>query len=712
MKLIVAEKPSAAMAYSKALNVTARKDGYIEGGEYIITWCLGHLIDVPYPESYDERYERKNFKIDYLPFIPQEWKYEVAADKKKQFKIVKDLMLDKRVDEIICGTDAGREGELIFRLVYNKAGCKKPFRRLWVSSMEDKALKDGFSNLKDGSEYDNLYMSALCRRQADFIIGINATMLFSKLYYKRLNIGRVQTPTLAMLCERLNAIKNFKKEKYFNAHLCFDVDRDGNPVSVEGLLDKIKEQSEAEQIKADCNGQSATVKTVIKEKKTINPPKLFDLTSLQREANRLYGYTAQQTLDCAQALYEMKLVTYPRTDSQYLNESMSQTASDIIGLALKEIPHFEGFTYEPDVARILNDKKVTDHHAIIPTAELENADLETVPEVERKILYLITNKLICATGTKHEYEAVTAEIECNGHIFTAKGKSVITDGWKQAEKLFKEFFKDCKPDDEEKESEKPLYLDEGQVIEEPICNITEHFTSPPKHYNEDTLLSAMERAGADEVTEEVERSGLGTPATRAGIIEKLIKDGYAVREKKNIIATEHGIELIGIAPDELKTPKFTAEWEDGLARMAQGKTSPDSFMEEIGQCIGDIIKTARENVDESKIAHKEREAIGVCPRCGGDVCESDKGFYCVKYKDGCKFTLWKNRSAVPDGKPRSFFESARKPLTKEIAAALLKNGKVKLDGLYSEKKDKTYSATVILDDNGRYTNFKLEFDKK
>jgi len=585
--LVIAEKPSVAQSIAKALGVFDRKDGFIEGNGYIVSWCIGHLVGLANADSYDEKY--KKWSLDTLPIIPQEWQFIISEDKNKQFGVLKKLMNSKDIDEIVCATDAGREGELIFRLVYNQAECKKPFKRLWISSMEESAIQTGFENLKDGTEYDNLYQSALCRAKADWIIGINATRLFSCLYNRTLNVGRVQTPTLAMLCERDNSIGSFQKEKYFNVHLKTD--------SVDAVLEKVKEQPEADKIKSECNGKTANVVSVKREQKTVNPPKLYDLTTLQREANRLYGFTAQQTLDYTQSLYEMKLCTYPRTDSQFLTEDMGETAKSIIDLVIKRIPHFEGYSYTPDIPKVLNSKKVSDHHAIIPTAEIGNINLDEIPDGEKKILFLIANKLLCATSEKHIYETVTAEISCGGYSFTTKGKTVISDGWKAVENKFKAFQK-CKDDDEEETTE--LTLSEGDTLEV-TSDISEHYTQPPKHFTEDTLLSAMERAGTDEITEEVERSGLGTPATRASIIEKLTKSGFINREKKNLVVTDSGKDLISVMPDIIKSASMTAEWENSLSLMAQGKFTPQQFMADIGKLTGDIIYVATSSVDESKV---------------------------------------------------------------------------------------------------------------
>ena len=702
--LVVAEKQSAALEYAKALNVTVKKDGYIDGNGYIITWCRGHLVGYSRPEAYAES---GKIGINDLPLIPQEWQTEVFDYAKKQYKTVKDLMLSKEVTEIVNGADAGREGELIFYHVYNKAKCKKPVKRLWVSSMEDKALKDAFANLKDGKEYENLSNSAFCRAKADWLIGFNGSIVLNRLYYKPLNVGRVQTPTLEMLRKRLEEITNFKKEKYHNVHLPLI----GDGVNADSVLEKIKELSEAEKIKSDCDGKTAEVKSVKREEKTVNPPKLYDLTTLQREANRLFGYTAQQSLDCVQALYEKKLCSYPRTDSQYITEDMIDSVVELLPTVSEKLPFSVSGYNSANVSKLANNKKVSDHYALLPTVEIASYNLESLPETERNILYLIVNKLFCAIGEKHVYESVKAEVECENYTFTARGKSVKSEGWKEAERNFKAFLKDKLTEDngekDEKEPSQPLTVSEGQTFENVICNITEHWTSPPKHYTEDTLLSAMERAGADEVTEEVERSGLGTPATRAGIIEKLIKDGYAKREKKNIICTESGIELLSLAPEMLKSPKFTAEWEDGLARMAQGKINPNQFMEEVNALVGEIVKTAKNSVDASKISQGELgETVGKCPRprkdgtpCGKNVIENKMTFFCED-EENCGFIMWKNNNLLKAG---------GKIITKPMAAALLKDGKVLVKGLQKQGKSGTFDAVLVMTDNGKHTNFEYEF---
>lgn len=688
MQLVVAEKPSVGVALAKALGVSDKKDGYIEGENVIVSWCVGHLVGLANADMYDEKFKKWN--IADLPIIPESWQFIVAEDKNKQFGVLRQLMEDSRVTEVVNACDAGREGELIFRLVYNKIGCNKPIKRLWISSMEETAIRDGFSNLKDGKEYENLYQSAICRAKADWIVGINATRLFSKLYNRTLNVGRVQTPTLAMLYERENSIGSFKKEKYFNVHL--------KSVGIDAVHEKVKEQEEAENIRKECDGKEAIVKSVKTERKAVNPPHLYDLTTLQREANRLYGFTAQQTLDYTQSLYEMKLVTYPRTDSQYITDDMDDTAKNIAESVGKKFAHFEGFVLAPDTKRVINNKKVSDHHGIIPTAELDSTDINSVPEGEKKILYLIANRLLCATSDAYIYETVTAEISCGGYSFVARGRNAISEGWKAIEKAFRSYQK-CKDDTEE--AEESIALSEGQVIERPVSEVTEHFTQPPKHFTEDTLLSAMERAGTDELTEEVERSGLGTPATRASIIEKLTKSGFIKREKKNLVVTENGTDLISVMPDIIKSASMTADWENSLSLMAQGKFTSQQFMADIEKLVDDIINVAKDSVDENKVTKTRGEVIGVCPRCGKNIVVTPKAYSCEDR--ACGFAIWKNDK---------FFEKSKKTLTKEMAAALIKNGKIPVKGLYSQKTGKNYDATVCLDDTGKYVNFKLEFAPK
>ena len=555
MILVIAEKPSVAQSIAKVLGATSRKDGYLEGNNYIVSWCVGHLVGLADASSYNERYAK--WRYDDLPIVPEEWLFEVPKDKAQQFKILRDLIKDKRVTELVCATDAGREGELIFRLVYHKAGCTKPFKRLWISSLEDAAIREGFNHLRDGSDYDKLYEAALSRSKADWIVGINGTRLFTTLYKKKLVVGRVQTPTLAMLVEREGKITTFHKEKYFNVH----VERDGLIADME----KIKTEEEAKTIAAACDKKQAVVSSVRKETKTVNPPKLYDLTTLQREANRYFSFTAQQTLDLVQSLYEKKLLTYPRTDSQFITDDMEGTARKVIDIICRKVSIFDGIRHDPDMKRIINNAKVTDHHAIIPTVQLEKQDISELPQSEQKVLSLVGMRLLAATGEKHIYDETRITLSCEGYEFKSKGKTVTQEGWKAVEQRFKASLKT--KDKEDPEKVLPA-VNENDILSPVSASVTEHYTTPPKPYTEDTLLSAMETAGNDEFDEETEKKGLGTPATRAGIIEKLVKSGFIERKGKSLVPTKDGSNLVCVLPEQITSPTMTAEWENTLMQMS------------------------------------------------------------------------------------------------------------------------------------------------
>ena len=693
MKLVICEKPSVGAAVAAALGVTGKKDGYIEGNGYLISWCIGHLVELSEAAAYGEQYRKWSY--DSLPILPQEWQYTVAADKGKQFKILKDLMHRADISEVVNACDAGREGELIFRFVYEMAGCKKPFTRLWISSMETGAIKSGFDNLKDGRGYDALYHSALCRAKADWLIGINATRLFSCLYGKTLNVGRVQTPTLKMLVDRDAAIMNFKKEKYYHVRLMLP--------GAEAASAKICAADEAGKLKAACEASAAVCTSLTREKKTVAPPKLFDLTSLQREANRIYGYTAKQTLDLAQALYEKKLLTYPRTDSAFLTDDMGDTAQSIIALLCRKLPFMAGVSFTPELAKVLNSKKVSDHHAIIPTMELAKADLAALPESERNILTLAGARLLMAAAEPHSFEAVTAVFSCADHEFTAKGKAVIAAGWKEIERLYRATLKK-KPDSDD---ENELVLDvpdftEGQTFEHPAAKVTEHDTTPPKPHNEASLLSAMERAGNEDTNPDAERRGLGTPATRAAIIEKLVEGGFVERRGKQLLPTKNGTNLVCVLPDSLTSPQLTAAWENNLTQIAKGNADPDAFMQGIEAMARELVKAYPFLSDTDKERFKEEKpVIGKCPRCQSPVYEGRKNYYCSNKE--CSFAMWKNDR---------FFEERKTAFTPKIAAALLKSGKAKIKKLYSPKTGKTYEGTVLLaDTGGKYVNYKVTISK-
>ena len=694
LRLVIAEKPSVAQTIAAALGVKGKQDGYIEGGGYLISWCVGHLVQLAEAAAYGEQYRK--WQLDSLPILPEEWQYAVDPDKGKQFKTLKELMHRADVSEVVNACDAGREGELIFRFVYEVAGCKKPMRRLWISSMEDGAIKAGFASLKDGREYDALFASALCRAKADWLIGINATRLFSCLYHKTLNVGRVQTPTLKMLVDRDAAITSFKKEKYYVVRLSLG--------GTEAASAKICAAEKAKELKAACEAAQAVCVSVVKEKKTAAPPKLFDLTSLQREANRIFGYTAKQTLDLAQSLYEKRLLTYPRTDSTFLTDDMGNTAADVIALLCEKLPFMAGVDFTPEIAKVLNSKKVSDHHAIIPTMELAKTDLATLPESEKNILTLAGARLLFATAEPHIFEAVTAVFSCAGTDFTARGKTVLSDGWKGLERRYRATLKQ-KPDAEDGENTDVTLpeLTEGQSFESPAAKVTEHDTTPPKPHNEASLLSAMERAGNEDTDPDAERRGLGTPATRAAVIEKLVKGGFVERKGKQLIPTKDGNNLVCILPDNLTSPKLTAAWENNLTQIAKGAADPEKFLSGIEAMARELVKAYPFLSDADKERFKEEKPeIGKCPRCGSPVHEGKKNYYCSN-RD-CAFTMWKNDR---------FFEERKITFSAKIAAALLKSGMANVKKLYSPKTGKTYDGTIVLaDTGGKYVNYRIELPKK
>lgn len=689
MILVVAEKPSVAQSIAKVLGATSRKDGYLEGNNYIVSWCVGHLVGLADASSYDERYAK--WRYDDLPIVPEEWLFEVPKDKAQQFKVLRDLMKDKRVTELVCATDAGREGELIFRLVYNKAGCTKPFKRLWISSLEDAAIREGFNHLRDSREYDNLYEAALSRSKADWIVGINGTRLFTTLYKKKLVVGRVQTPTLAMLVEREGKITTFHKEKYFNVH----VQKDGLTADME----KIKTEDEANAIAAACDKKQAVVSSLKRETKTVNPPKLYDLTTLQREANRYYSFTAQQTLELVQSLYEKKLLTYPRTDSQFITDDMEGTARQVIGIICRKVSIFDGLKHEPDIKRITNNAKVTDHHAIIPTVQLEKQDISDLPESEQKIIRLVAMRLLSSTGEKHIYDETSVTLSCEGYEFKTKGKTVTQEGWKVIEQRFKDSLKS--KDKEEPEKVLPA-VNEKDILSPVSASVTEHYTKPPKQYTEDTLLSAMETAGNEEFDDDTEKKGLGTPATRAGIIEKLVKSGFIERKGKSLVPTKDGNNLVCVLPEQITSPSMTAEWENTLMQIERGNADADKFIAGIVDMTASLVKAYPFLSDaEASRFESGKEVIGKCPRCGSPVYVGKGNFYCSSKE--CSFCMWEDNK---------FFASKKKKLTKKIATELLDKGWCRVKGLYTPKKPQLYDAIIRLDDTGgKYVSFKMEFDR-
>ena len=684
-QLVIAEKPSVARSIATVIGATEKQNGYWQGGGYLVSWCIGHLVSFAEAGQYDEKYGK--WRYEDLPILPQPWQFIVPDEKKQQFEIVRALLNRPDVDSVTAATDAGREGELIFRFVYQMAGCTKPVKRLWISSMEDAAIREGFANLRPDLDYDALYQSALCRAKADWLVGINATRLFSVLYHKTLTVGRVQTPALKMLVDRDAKILRFQKEKYYTVGI--------HSGSLKADSGRIADAETANSLKEKCTGANAVCTSIRREKKAEQPPKLYDLTTLQREANRLFGFTAKQTLDYAQQLYEKKLLTYPRTDSQYLTEDMGQTVQHLVSDLLGLLPFAQGLALTAEVGRVLNSKKVSDHHAIIPTAEFVKQGFTGLAESECKLMNLVCAKLLCAVAVPHEYETVAAVFSCAGNEFTAKGKTVLIPGWKEIDQRFRATLK---ADTEEEVLNALPELAEGQNFSV-TTDILEHFTSPPKAYTEDTLLSAMERAGAEDMPEEAERKGLGTPATRAAILEKLVQMGFVQRKGKQLVPTKDGINLAVVLPESLTSPILTAEWENRLTEIAKGKADADEFMAEIEAQVRQLVKTySCISADKQNLFQSERVIIGKCPRCGENVYEGKKNFYCGNRS--CQFVMWKNDR---------FFEQRKKAFTPKIAAALLKNGKAKVKGLYSEKTGKTYDATVLLaDTGGKYVNYRVE----
>lgn len=691
MKLVLAEKPSVAMSLSKVIGANQRRDGYMEGNGYLVSWCVGHLVELSQPEAYDEKYAR--WKYDDLPILPEHWQYQVSASTKKQFGILKKLMQRKDVESLICATDAGREGELIFRLVYHQCGCKKPVERLWISSMEDSAIREGFQKLRPGTEYDALYEAALCRERADWIVGINATRLFSCLYGQTLNVGRVMTPTLAMVVMRDAAIRAFKSEPFYSAELKFRDFQAGG--------ERMKEKAEAEKLVAECcQAGSAIITKVEQKEKSEKPPALFDLTSLQREANRQLGFTAQQTLDYTQALYEKKLVTYPRTDSRYLTDDMAPLVPELVS-AIQQ-----SFQIQPDVpapvnaAQVINSKKVTDHHAIIPTKTAAGYDISSLPSGEQAILTMLAVRLICAVGTHCLYAETVVEAECAGQKFSTKGKTVTEMGWRQyAEKT---------SEDAEKHAEEGDFpeLSEGMILELAGVDLKEGKTSPPKRFTEDLLLSAMESASSDEFPAGVERKGIGTPATRAAIIEKLVQKGFIERrgdkKTKYLFSTDKGNALVTVVPEQIQSPSMTADWEEKLLKIEHGEYDSDAFMGEISSMVSGLVKTYEAVKGADVLMQPERKVIGSCPACGSDVCETAKGWFCRD--KSCRFALWKENR---------FFQTLGKQMTEELAKQLVNQGKARLTHCYSRKSNRYYDTTVYVEtgEDGAAA-FKLEFGGK
>ncbi len=693
MKLVLAEKPSVAQSLAKVLGANKRGDGYLEGNGYIVSWCVGHLVELSPPEIYNEAYAK--WRIEDLPIFPDRWQYQVSASTKKQFKVLKDLMKREDIKSLICATDAGREGELIFRLVYHQAGCQKPFQRLWISSMEDQAIKDGFANLEPSTKYDALYEAALCRERADWIVGMNATRLFSCLYGPTLNVGRVMTPTLAMVVMRDAEIAAFKPMPFYTVQIGMG--------GVTAASRRFDVKAEAEQLLAACKeSMKAVIKSMDRKEKKEKPPLLYDLTSLQRDANRILGFTAQQTLDYTQSLYEKKLVTYPRTDSRYLTNDMQAMLPGLIAdVAAKYeaanlmLPSDGAEALHVDV--LCNSAKVTDHHAIIPTKTMSNADLAELPSGEKAILQLIAVRLLCAAADDHRYAEDTVVMTCADEEFSRKSKTILWNGWKE---IWQHFYP-------AKEKEKDEYtgpvLSENALISFSDISLKEGRTTAPKRFTEDTLLSSMETAGADDMPDNAERKGLGTPATRAGIIEKLVQKGFIERkgDKKTryLVSTEKGNSLITVMPEQIQSASMTADWEQKLLRMECGDYEPEDFMHEITEMISGLVQNY-EAVKGAETLMSDHKRVGACPCCQADVLEKQKGWFCSNKE--CRFVLWKDNA---------FFKSIGKHLSSGMVEKLLKDGRIRLKDCKSQKTGKNYNAVLFLttEADGR-ARFNMEFD--
>ena len=686
--LVIAEKPSVAPS-----SAYKREDGYLEGESCIVSWCLGHLAEYAQPEEYDPKYEKWQF--DDLPILPEVWKLKVSKDKKKQFEVIKTLMSRSDVEYLVNGCDAGREGELIFQRVYDLAGCRKPVKRLWISSMEDAAIQKGFQIMKSEEEYKNLCMAAVCRAQADWLIGMNGTRAYTTRYFKRLVVGRVQTPTLAMLAERQERIEHFQKEAFYKVALT-----DGKLTVVS---ENIANEEAADLLAALCNGSTAVVTQMKKERKKSFPPKLYDLTSLQREANRYFGYTAKRTLDMLQELYEEKLVTYPRTDSQFVTEDMKDSVEELVGKMPVLLPFVDYGQLGHGVKRVINNAKVSDHHAILPTKEAVEKEISDLPSDKKNLMMLICQQLVQATGEEYLYEQTDITVKCQEQDFKARGKIPVQMGFKEVEKAFKQLCVKAEPvEGKEKETSIPAGYEEGMRLFPVKADKTTHYTSPPKPFNEDTLLAAMETAGNKEFDSETEKKGLGTPATRASIIEKLVSSGYAQRKGKQILPSTEGKELVKVMPEYLKSAVMTAEWENQLLMMEKGQITDTQFMGEITSLVRKILEVCREIPEEERRRFQTaREVIGKCPVCGCDVFEGKQNYYCSNRQ--CDFALWKENR---------FLGSMEKNLDKKMARELLDKACTHVKGLYSKKKDMKFDADLLLTlENGK-PRFHLEFPKK
>ena len=699
-KLVIAEKPSVAQSIAKVIGADKREDGYLEGNGYLVSWCVGHLVELAPPEAYDEKYEK--WRYSDLPILPSEWKYQISDATRKQFGILKKLMEREDVTGLVEATDAGREGELIFRLVYHQAKCKKPFERLWISSMEDQAISDGFSNLQNGKKYDDLYRAALCRERADWSVGMNATRLFSTLYGQTLNVGRVMTPTLAMIVQREAEIESFKPEPIYRLSIsCGGItavsDRFEKKEDAENVLKVLEEQKTAQVIKID---------PADKQEKA---PQLYSLTALQRDANRFLGFTAQQTLDYTQSLYEKKLVTYPRTDSRFLTEDMEKMIPDLARKMASKFGYTKNISVYPK--QVINNNKVSDHHAIIPTVNVADTEFGKLPSGEQKVLSLITARLLSALGESAVRSEVDVEFTCADTVFKAKTKNLTKKGWREIQDWIMGSSMDSENEKEEKSGNANMLaciamLTNGKSYPLQNPKMEAGKTSPKKHFTEDSLLSAMERAGADEMPDEAERKGIGTSATRAATIEKLVRTGFVERKgnkkTKYLLPTHKGVALITVMPEQIQSPSMTAEWEQKLLDVEKGTFQDAEFMREIDGMITELIGTYKIVEDAELLMPPSVEKIGICPSCGQHVVERQKGYSCENRQ--CNFVLWKQNR---------FFEALGKKMTKQTATKLLSDGRVALKGCKSKKTGKSYDTTVVMTvDETQRAVFTLDFEKK
>ena len=692
MRVILAEKPSVAQSIAAVLGADQKKNGYLQGENDLVSWCIGHLIELAPPEIYDARYAK--WRREDLPIVPGAWESVVSDGTKKQFAVLKDLLNRTDVDEVVCATDAGREGELIFRMVYEKTGCNKPVKRLWISSLEESAIRDGFRSLKPVTAYDALYRAALCRAQADWLVGINGTRLYSRLYGTKLNVGRVMAPTLAMVVQREKEIAAFQVERFYTVQLSC-----GFPAQ----SGRIKTREEAERIRASCHCKKAAVKQIERRQKKEKPPKLYDLTALQRDANRIYGYTAQQTLDYAQILYEKKLATYPRTDSRFLTHDLRDRLPALIECVAQVLPFVSGLPLAVYAQQVICDEKVSDHHAIIPTQNMTREALAQLPVGERSILILLAVRLLTATGDPCETDEVEVSLDCEGHGFAAKGSAVRQMGYK----VFEETFRGSLGSRERKEQEYPIPpLEIGQIVGPVVATIREGQTTPPKRYTEDTLLAAMETAGAKDAPEDAERKGLGTPATRAGTLEKLVDAGFVVRKgeqkAKSLYPTEKAAALIAVLPENLRSPMMTAQWEQRLKRIEHGQEEAAGFMDDIVRMVTELVQSAQPVPDAQKLFPSDRPSVGACPCCGATVTETAKGFFCESRI--CRFGIWKDNR---------FFAQIGQSVNKGVVEALIRDGAAKLKGLRSKKTGRRYDATLkMMCGEQGVPRFQMEFERE